>query len=277
MAYNNVNEGDVYPQIMAGNESNYVLFGIDFRENKAQQELIRLINLDPKIMPVVYAIGGAGTGKTFAALAASLALVRGKGAKKRYKCIFYVREPVEVGHRLGYLKGTEQDKYGPYLGPLLDNYNHLMDGIKDDQQHPMRKPKGPMGGGKMEESISSPMYEHLPNDIIPLAPEFMRGRSFNDAIIILDEAQNMDLDELQTMVTRIGRNSKIVIIGSPNQIDVPDQSTEHNDFEISYEILKPTGLVGKVELTSPMRTSFVTDFDLRFVEYKKLHPKKAKK
>lgn len=261
---------------MATQESNYVLFGIDFRSNEAQTELIRLINLDPKIMPVVYAIGGAGTGKTFAALAASLALVRGKGAKKRYKTIFYVREPVEVGHRLGYLKGTEQDKYGPYLGPLLDNYSHLMDGIKDDQQHPMRKPKGPFGGGRAEDSLSSPMYEHLPNDIVPLAPEFMRGRSISDAIIIVDEAQNMDLDELQTMVTRIGNNSKMIIIGSPNQIDVPEQSTEANDFEISYEILKPTGLVGRVELVAPMRTSFVTDFDMRFVEYKKKHPKKKK-
>lgn len=263
---------------MGGVESGYVLFGIDFRENPEQAELIRQINQDPKFLPVVFCKGSAGTGKTFAALAAALSLVRGKGAKKKYKTIFYVREPVEIGHRLGYLKGTEEDKYGPYLGPLLDNYNHLMEGIKDDQQHPMRKPKGPIGGGRMDDSIiSSPMYEKLPSDIVPLAPEFMRGRSFNDSIIIVDEAQNMDLDELQTMVTRIGRNSKMVIIGSPNQIDVEGQDVEHNAFEIAYSILEPTKLVSMVELTAPMRTSFVTDFDLRFVEYKKTHPNWKKK
>ena len=84
----------------------------------------------------------------------------------------------------------------------------------------------------------------------------------------------MNLDELHTMVTRIGSQCKMVIIGSPNQIDVPDQSVERNAFETSYEILKPTGLVGFVELVAPMRTSFVVDFDLRFVEYKAKHLQK---
>ena len=96
----------------------------------------------------------------------------------------------------------------------------------------------------------------------------MRGRSFDNCLIILDEAQNMDLDELQTMVTRIGNACTMVIIGSPNQIDVQGQTPEKNAFDISYEILKPTGLVGFVELSRPMRTSFVVDFDLRFLEYK---------
>ena len=100
----------------------------------------------------------------------------------------------------------------------------------------------------------------------------MRGRSFADCILLVDEAQNMNLDELQTMVTRIGRNCKMVIIGSPNQIDIEGQTPEENDFELSYEILKPTELVGYVELTEPMRSSFVTDFDLRFVAYKKNTP-----
>ena len=111
---------------MASTNSNYVLFGVDFGSNQGQRELIRQINEDCQRKPVVYCRGAAGTGKTFAALAASLSLVRGKGAKKKYKNIYYVREPVEIGHRLGYLKGTEEDKYAPYLGPLLDNYNHLM-------------------------------------------------------------------------------------------------------------------------------------------------------
>lgn len=259
---------------MASNAPQYKLFGIDFTQNPQQRELIRLINDDPERTPVVFCKGSAGTGKTFATLAACLNLVRGKGAKKKYKNIFYVREPVEIGHRLGYLKGTAVEKYGPYLGPLMDNYEHLMANASPEEQ---------LFGNKLikkktkkdvdDEIFESTYYEKLPSDIIPLAPEFMRGRSFDDCLIILDEAQNMDLDELQTMVTRIGKMCKMVIIGSPNQIDVPDQTPENNAFDIAYEILKPTGLIGFVELTAPMRTSFVVDFDLRFLEYKLKHKK----
>jgi len=257
---------------MAQNSSNYQLYGIDFTQNPEQRELIRLINDDPERTPVVFCKGSAGTGKTFATLAACLSLVRGKGAKKRYKNIFYVREPVEIGHRLGYLKGTAEEKYGPYLGPLLDNYNHLMANAPLEEQNlsaklMKRRPKKDQD----DEIYESAYYEKLPSDIIPLAPEFMRGRSFDDCLIILDEAQNMNLDELQTMVTRIGNMCKMIIIGSPNQIDVPGQTPEKNAFEIAYEILKPTGLVGYVELAKPMRTSFVVDFDLRFTEYKIKH------
>ena len=93
--------------------SPYILFGIDFGQNEGQRELIRLINIDPKFMPVVFCKGSAGTGKTFAALAACLNLVRGPRNSRKFKTIFYVREPVEIGHRLGYLKGTEEEKYGP--------------------------------------------------------------------------------------------------------------------------------------------------------------------
>ena len=262
---------------MASNASNYKLFGIDFTQNPEQRELIRLINDDPERTPVVFCKGSAGTGKTFAALAGCLNLVRGKGAKKRYKNIFYVREPVEIGHRLGYLKGTATEKYGPYIGPLMDNYDHLMANAPQEEQnfsHKMLRKKIKGAQDVDDEIYESAYYEKLPSDIIPLAPEFMRGRSFNDCLIMLDEAQNMDLDELQTMVTRIGANCKMVIIGSPNQIDVPGQTPEQNAFEISYEILKPTGLVGYVELTRPMRTSFVVDFDLRFLEYKLKHQTK---
>ncbi len=248
--------------------SNYILFGVDFRDNAEQRELIRLINEDPAKKPVVFCVGAAGTGKTFATLAASLALVRGKGQKKKYKNIFYVREPVEIGHRLGYLKGTEEDKYGPYLGPLLDNYNHLMAfSKKDGETISEKKPKRKIS---IDSDDSLPLaYRKLPNDIIPLAPEFLRGRSFEDCIIMVDEAQNMDITELQTLVTRIGVFTKMVILGSPNQIDVPNQSEERNDFMIAYEILKPTGLVGFVKLEKPMRSSFVKEFDERFTTYKR--------
>ena len=256
------------------NTSAYHLFGIDFAENPEQKELIRLINEDPYRRPVVYCKGNAGTGKTFAALAGALAQVRGHGAKKRYKTVYYVREPVEMGHRLGYLKGKEEDKYAPYLGALLDNYNHLMAFGKKSgiMPPPLRQPSN---GKKGDEDPTMPQeYLRLPSDIIPLAPEFLRGRSFEDCIILVDEAQNLTMDELQTIVTRIGNGCKMVILGSPNQIDIQGQTVEDNAFMLSYEILKPTGLIGFVELTKPMRSSFVSDFDQAFVNYKLTHPKK---
>lgn len=253
-------------------ESNpYKLFGIDFSSNKEQKELLRMMFVDPKLMPLVYCKGDAGTGKTFAALAGALSMVRGRSSYRQYKEIYYVREPVEVGHRLGYLKGTAEEKYGPYLGPLLDNYNHLIDNIKtstDSTDKALSKPRKDKKVA-MDSETSKPAYQDLPIDIIPLAPEFIRGRSFEDCVIIVDEAQNLNIDELQTLVTRIGSCTKMVILGSPNQIDVTDQTYDHNDFMISYEILKSTGLVGYVELQQPMRSSFVAEFDRRFVEYKK--------
>ena len=90
-------------------------------------------------------------------------------------------------------------------------------------------------------------------------------------------AEGLQLEHYGSVIVnpkaRIGRNCKMVIIGSPNQIDIPGMSQEKNDFLLSYEILKPTKMVGYVELTKPMRSSFVADFDLRFSEYKAKHPK----
>lgn len=257
--------------------SGFFLFGVDFSANAGQRELIRQINEDPKRKPVVFCQGDAGTGKTFAALAGALDLVRGHGTKRgKYKTLYYVREPVEVGHRLGYLKGTEEDKFGPYLGPLLDNYQHLMaKGRAEGVVAPIvRQPK--KRKGEEEEELPQHAYNHLPGDIVPLAPEFLRGRSFENCIIIVDEAQNMTLEELQMLVTRVGEYCKMIILGSANQIDIPGQTLEHNDFQTAYEILQPTGLVDMITLTEPMRSGFVALFDQAFVEYKKTHKKEVK-
>lgn len=253
---------------MPSGDETYVLFGVDFRGNPEQRELIRQINEDSQRKPVVYCVGKAGTGKTFAALAASLSLVRGKGSKRKYKTIYYVREPVEIGHRLGYLKGTEEDKFGPYLGGLLDNYAHLMAKGRKEGEIPdfVRQPKRKKA--LEDEEMLPKAYQKLPSDIVPLAPEFIRGRSFEDCIILVDEAQNLTISEIQTLVTRIGPFTKMVLLGSPYQIDIPNQSIEKNDFMTSYELLKDTGLVGFVELTRPMRSSFVAEFDDRFIAYK---------
>ncbi len=244
--------------------SEYTMFGIDFSENKEQKELIHEIFLDPRRRPIVFCEGAAGTGKTFTALAASLYLVRNRGIKKKYKTIYYIREPVEIGHRLGYLKGKEEDKYAPYLGGLLDNYRHLMNYTtdKDDLVLAAKSVRK-----KNDDSNDLPTeYQHLPSDIVPLAPEFLRGRSFEDAILIVDEAQNMTLDELQTAVTRIGNNCKMIILGSLLQVDVLVEG--ENPFSLAYKILEPTGLVSKVTLKKSERSGFVAMFDEGFALYK---------
>lgn len=253
-------------------KNDYILFGIDFNENDEQKELIHEIFLDPKRRPVVFCEGAAGTGKTFASLAASLALVRNRGAKKKYKTIYYIREPVEIGHRLGYLKGKEEDKYAPYLGGLVDNYRHLMNygASKEELAFASKNVRKKNDEG----NDLPPEYMRLPSDIVPLAPEFLRGRSFEDAILIVDEAQNMTLDELQTAVTRLGNNCKMVILGSPLQADVSFNGK--NPFLLAYEILEPTGLVSKVVLKKPERSGFVTLFDEAFVCYKNLSKSKLK-
>lgn len=263
---------------MKQNSSDFFLFGIDFGSNAGQRELIRQINEDPQRKPVVFCRGDAGTGKTFAALAASLSLVRGHGSKRgKYKNIYYVREPVEVGHRLGYLKGTEEDKFGPYLGPLLDNYAHLMAYGRKEGVIPMqiRQPKKKKSDDEEDDTAGyAAAYRKLPSDIIPLAPEFLRGRSFENCIIIVDEAQNLTLEEMQMLVTRIGQYTKMVILGSPNQIDIPNVTEEDNAFVLSYQILEQTGLVGYVHLVEPMRSGFVAEFDQCFVAYKKQEAKR---
>lgn len=253
-------------------KNEYCLFGIDFNENKEQKELIHEIYLDPRRKPVVFCEGAAGTGKTFTALAASLALVRNRGAKKRYKTIYYIREPVEIGHRLGYLKGKQEDKYAPYLGGLLDNYRHLMAYTTDKDEIALAAKN--IRKKTDDTSDLPPEYAHLPSDIVPLAPEFLRGRSFEDAILIVDEAQNMTLDELQTAVTRLGNNCKMIILGSLLQVDVNVEG--ENPFSLAYKILEPTGFVSKVTLTKSERSGFVAMFDEAFAFYKNQCKKPAK-
>lgn len=101
------------------NDTGCVL-GINFRDNPEQRELIRLMNENKK--PVIYCFGNAGTGKTFTAIAAALDLVK---IQKKYRKIYYIREPLEVGRSLGFLPGDLGEKYGVYLDGLHDNLEHI--------------------------------------------------------------------------------------------------------------------------------------------------------
>ena len=142
---------------------------------------------------IVFGIGPAGTGKTYLAMAKAVQALQ----RKEVGRIILTRPAVEAGERLGFLPGTLTDKIDPYLRPLFDALHEMMD--------PDSVPKL-MATGTIE--------------VAPLA--FMRGRTLNDAFIILDEAQNTTPEQMKMFLTRLGFNSKMVVTGDVTQIDLPN-------------------------------------------------------
>jgi len=140
---------------------------------------------------ITFGIGPAGTGKTFLAVASAVKLY----AENKIRKIVLTRPAVEAGERLGYLPGDLSQKIDPYLVPLFDALEHFF------------------GNEKLGYLIEKRNIE-----IVPLA--YMRGRTLNDACIILDEAQNATTNQIKMFLTRLGENSKVIITGDETQIDL---------------------------------------------------------
>ena len=142
---------------------------------------------------MTFGVGPAGTGKTYLAVAMAVAAMNAKKVSR----IILVRPAVEAGERLGFLPGSLQEKVDPYLRPLYDALYDLWEPEKVDKM--------------------------LEKNIIEVAPlAFMRGRTLNDAFIIMDEAQNTTTEQMKMFLTRLGQNSKAVITGDITQIDLPN-------------------------------------------------------
>src|SRR6187401_2720065 len=142
---------------------------------------------------IVFGIGPAGTGRTYLAMAMAVRALM----EKQVKRIVLTRPAVEAGERLGFLPGSMEEKVSPYLRPLYDALHDMMDFEKADQL--------------------------LARGLIEVAPiAFMRGRTLNDAFVILDEAQNTTSEQMKMFLTRLGFESKAVITGDVTQIDLPD-------------------------------------------------------
>ena len=156
---------------------------------------------------ITFGIGPAGTGKTYLAVAMAVQALK----DKRVKRIVLTRPAVEAGERLGFLPGDLQAKIDPYLRPLYDALYDMLDGDKGEL-----------------------LFQNGTIEVAPLA--FMRGRTLNDAFIILDEAQNTTPEQMKMFLTRMGFNSRVVVTGDVTQTDLPQNVT--SGLKVGQRILR---------------------------------------
>ncbi len=166
---------------------------------------------------MLFAVGPAGTGKTYLSIALAVSALKNKEVKR----VILSRPAVEAGEKLGFLPGDMKDKIDPYLQPL---YDALQDMIP-----------------------ASKLKEYMDYGVIQIAPlAFMRGRTLNDAIVILDEAQNTTKEQLKMFLTRMGANAKMIITGDLTQIDLPKPYS--SGLTHAMRILKGIKGIGFIEL-----------------------------
>jgi phosphate starvation-inducible protein PhoH and related proteins len=166
-----------------------------------------------KANTVVFGIGPAGTGKTYLAMGAAVQALRTKQVNR----LILTRPAVEAGERLGFLPGTLHEKIDPYLKPLWDALHDMLD--------------------------ADELVTHLERGTIEVAPlAYMRGRTLNDAFIVLDEAQNTTAEQMKMFLTRIGFNSKAIVTGDISQVDLP--SGRRSGLRVVRDILDGIDGVG---------------------------------
>lgn len=166
---------------------------------------------------MLFAVGPAGSGKTYVSIALAVRALKNKEIRKIILC----RPAVEAGEKLGFLPGDMRDKIDPYLQPL---YDALQDMI------PAQK-----------------LTEYMEQNVIQIAPlAFMRGRTLNDAVVILDEAQNTTTQQIKMFLTRMGQNTKMIITGDLTQIDLP--RNVKSGLKEAKEVLKDVKGIAFVEM-----------------------------
>ena len=223
LKYNTVSEEDIIDivngrQTKADAVKGVVVYSVSGRPIKSrsenQQRLIEAFEQND----MVFAVGPAGTGKTYLSIALAVKALKEKTAKK----IILSRPAVEAGEKLGFLPGDMKDKIDPYLQPLYDALEDMLPQVK----------------------LQDMMEKHV-IQIAPLA--FMRGRTLNDAVVILDEAQNTTPQQIRMFLTRMGWNTKMIITGDMTQIDLPH--SQKSGLVEALRILTGIEGIGVVELT----------------------------
>lgn len=165
---------------------------------------------------LTFALGPAGTGKTYVAIALAVRALKNREVRK----IILSRPAVEAGEKLGFLPGDMKDKIDPYLQPLYDALEDMIPAVK--------------------------LKEYMESNVIQIAPlAFMRGRTLNDAIIVLDEAQNTTTHQIKMFLTRLGMNAKMIITGDITQIDLP--RSVNSGLVQALKVLKGVPGIGMVE------------------------------
>lgn len=219
--YNSLTE-DVILDIIHGEKPHdkksdgVIIFGVNGKPISArtpnQQLLVdAFMNND-----LTFALGPAGTGKTYVAIALAVRALKNKEVRK----LILSRPAVEAGERLGFLPGDMKDKIDPYLQPLYDALEDMIPPLK--------------------------LKEYMDTNVIQIAPlAFMRGRTLNDAVIVLDEAQNTTTHQMKMFMTRLGMNAKMIITGDATQIDLP-RATSSGLIQ-ALKVLKNVKGIGRVE------------------------------
>ena len=199
-------------------QENLIIHGMNGKPITArtenQQKLVKAFEEND----LVFATGPAGSGKTFVAIALAVKALKNKAVRK----IILSRPAVEAGEKLGFLPGEMKDKLDPYLQPLYDALQDIIPATKQKK--------------------------YMENNVIQIAPlAFMRGRTLNDAVIILDEAQNTTTHQIKMFLTRLGMNAKMIVTGDVTQIDLPPTAT--SGLIQAMQILKNVSGIGRVEFT----------------------------
>ena len=193
-----------------------IVFGVNGKPISArtpnQQRLVDAYSKND----LIFALGPAGTGKTYITIALAVRALKNKEVRK----IILSRPAVEAGEKLGFLPGDMKDKIDPYLQPLYDALEDMVPAAK--------------------------LKEYMESNAIQIAPlAFMRGRTLNDAIVVLDEAQNTTTHQIKMFLTRLGMNSKMIVTGDATQIDLPKTTT--SGLIQALKILDGVNGIGKVE------------------------------
>ena len=199
-------------------DQDIIVKGVNGKIIKAKTTNLKKLVKESEKKDMVFAIGPAGTGKTYTSVALAARALRDKEVKR----IILTRPAVEAGESLGFLPGDLKEKLDPYLQPL---YDALRDMIPHE---------------KLEGFIEKKVIE-----VAPLA--FMRGRTLDEAFVILDEAQNTTHSQMKMFLTRMGMNAKFIITGDPSQVDLPLR--QKSGLKEAMRILKDVQEIGFVHLT----------------------------
>ena len=253
-SYNKLTE-DVILDIVKGDTpresraDDVIIYGVNGKPISArtptQQNLVRTFQKND----LTFALGPAGTGKTYVAIALAVKALKNREVKK----IILSRPAVEAGEKLGFLPGDMKDKIDPYLQPLYDALEDMVPAMK--------------------------LKEYMETKVIQIAPlAFMRGRTLNDAVIVLDEAQNTTTHQIKMFLTRLGVNAKMIITGDVTQIDLPRSVC--SGLVQALRILHDIPGIGRVEfgkkdIVRHQLVQRIVEAYQQWDDFKKEHPDEA--